>query len=255
MSPQLSVFLPTEDLKILLFLMLAFFFSGIVKGFLGMGLPASAMGFLTLVMEPTVAISLLIVPIVFTNFAQFFRSTYPLKIAKKFRYFAIAIILSIFFTSMFITSYPTELLTVSIGFAMVVFSLQSMFAINIKVKDSFFSHILFGCVAGILGGLSSIWSPIVGMYLISKNYSKDDFIGISGFLFFAGCLPLSLGLYISGILTVSSVLQSLIGLLFVLFGFRVGELIRNKVPQTLFKKILLSIFFVMGLRLIVVGFF
>ena len=87
--------------------MLAFFFSGIVKGFLGMGLPASAMGFLTLVMEPTVAISLLIVPIVFTNFAQFFRSTYPLKIAKKFRFFAIAIFLSIFFTSMFITSYPT----------------------------------------------------------------------------------------------------------------------------------------------------
>ena len=234
--------------------MLAFLFSGIVKGFLGMGLPASAMGFLTLVMEPTVAISLLIVPIVFTNFVQFFRSNQPFHIAMEFRYFAVAIILSIFFTSMFITSYPTGLLTVSIGLAMVIFSIQSMFGIHIKVKDSFLTHILFGCLAGILGGLSSIWSPIVGMYLISKNYSKDDFIGISGFLFFAGCLPLSLGLYISGILTVSSVLQSLIGLFFVLIGFRIGELIRNVVPQTLFKKILLSIFLVMGFRLVVLGF-
>jgi hypothetical protein len=48
-----------------------------------MGLPASAMGFLTLVMEPTVAISLLIVPIVFTNFVQFFRSSNPFEIAKN----------------------------------------------------------------------------------------------------------------------------------------------------------------------------
>jgi hypothetical protein len=155
---------------------------------------------------------------------------------------------------MYITTYPTAILTVSIGFAMVVFSLQSMFGIKINIKDTIFSHILFGIFAGILGGLSSIWSPIVGMYLIARNYSKDEFIGISGFLFFSGCFPLALGLYISGVLTLHSTLQSLIGLIFVLIGFRIGELIRHRVPQTLFKKILLFIFLVMGLRLIIIGF-
>ena len=50
-----------------------FLFAGIIKGFLGIGLPAAAMAFLTLVMDPTIAISLLTLPIIFTNIMQYAR--------------------------------------------------------------------------------------------------------------------------------------------------------------------------------------
>ena len=44
---------PSDDLSILVFMMGTFFVSGIVKGFLGIGLPAAAMALLALVVSPT----------------------------------------------------------------------------------------------------------------------------------------------------------------------------------------------------------
>ena len=46
-------------------------FAGIIKGFLGIGLPPAAMVILTLVIETPLAISLLTLPIIFTNLFQY----------------------------------------------------------------------------------------------------------------------------------------------------------------------------------------
>ena len=249
----LSLMLPTTDPFIIVFLIITFFISGIVKGFLGLGLPTAAMALMTLVMEPTVAIPLLFLPLLFTNLVQFSRSTNPISIAIRFRYFALALMITIFVTSTFITAYPKSLLTISIGIAMIIFSIQAMVGIKIPVRDTYLWHITFGVFSGLLGGLSTIWSPPIAMYLMARNHDTEEFIGISGFLFLSGCLPLGFGLYLSGVLTMSSCLQSLIGLVFVLLGFRVGEIMRGRIPHALFKKILLIAFLLMGFRLVFVS--
>ena len=59
----LEYFFPSNDLSILTFMLVTFFLSGIVKGFLGIGLPAAAMALLTLILEPTHAIALLVLPL------------------------------------------------------------------------------------------------------------------------------------------------------------------------------------------------
>ena len=95
-----------------------FLFAAIVKGFLGIGLPAASMAFLTLVMPPTEAIPLLWLSILATNALQFAHAPNKLDIAREYWLFALAIMVSIFVTSMYITSYPTALLTVAIGIAL-----------------------------------------------------------------------------------------------------------------------------------------
>ncbi len=60
---------------------------------------------------------------------------------------------------------------------------------------------VFGVVSGVLGGLSSFWSPPVAMYLIARDTPKERFIGAAGFLFLAGCLPLGIGLVMAGLIT------------------------------------------------------
>ena len=62
--------LPSQEIAITTAVIAIFLFAGIIKGFLGIGLPAAAMAFLTLVMNPTIAISLLTLPIIFTNVMQ-----------------------------------------------------------------------------------------------------------------------------------------------------------------------------------------
>ncbi len=232
-----------------------FFLSGIVKGFLGIGLPAAAMALLTLVMEPTIAISLMTLPIIFTNLAQYTRCEQPRFIAQKYWLFGLAIMGSIFVTSLFILSFPTAVLTISIGFAMIGFSLTQMFGAKIPLGPGRKWHVAVGLFSGVLGGLSSIWSPPVAMYLLTQNVKKGEFIGATGFLFLAGSIPLATGLALAGVLTIDTILHSLMGLLVVLAGFRVGEWLRDFVPQDVFRRIVLWAFLLMGTRLIAVGTF
>ena len=248
-------FFPSVDPVVISALLLIFLFSGIIKGFLGIGLPTAAMAFLTLVMEPTEAISLLTIPIIATNLFQFMRSSERVQTAKKYKYFALAIMVSIFITAWNITAFPPGFLTVVIGFAMIIFSVNLLFGFSLPIGPGLSWQIGVGVLSGFLGGLSSIWSPPVAMYLIARNTPKEQFIAATGFLFLAGCFPLALGLYLSGVLTPVTAVKSLMGLVVVLLGFRIGELLRSRVSQELFRKFVLVAFLVMGVRLIIAGIF
>ena len=79
------------------------------------------------------------------------------------------------------------------------------------------------------------------------------FIGTTGFLFLAGCLPLGVGLFISGLITGTVIVKSLLGLLMTLTGFRIGEIMRESVSQDRFRQIVLIAFLIMGGRLIAIG--
>ena len=245
--------LPSEDIGITLIILGAFFFAGIIKGFLGIGLPPAAMVMLTLVIETPVAISLLTLPIIFTNLFQYLGCESRIEIAKKYWLFGMSIMASIFFTSLFIMSFPKSIISVAIGFAMISFSLSQMFGAKISFGTSSIWHVAMGMFAGILGGLSSIWSPPVAMYLLARNVSKAEFIGATGFLFLAGSVPLAIGLSFAGVLTIDTILHSLMGLIVVLVGFWVGEQLQARVQQDTFRRIVLWAFLIMGARLIAVG--
>ena len=114
----LAALLPSHDPVLLALIVLFLLISGIIKGFLGIGLPAAGMALLTLIMPPTEAIALLWVPIIVSNAWQFARAPARRDIIMSYRWFAAAIIVSILLTSMFITSYPAGLLTAAIGLAL-----------------------------------------------------------------------------------------------------------------------------------------
>ena len=248
-------FFPSNNPSILTFMLATFFLSGIVKGFLGIGLPAAAMALLTLILEPTHAIALLVLPILITNLSQFFRSHHRMESFQNYWPMGMTILISIFITSLFMASYPTELLTISIGTAMVVYALNGLVGLKLKIKNGKFLQIIFGMISGILGGLSSIWSPPVAMYLIARGLDKEKFISASGFLFLVGAAPFAIGLYIGKVLTLQIITQSTFGLLFVLLGFYFGEGLRKRITQNWFEKALLIAFCIMGIRLIAVGLF
>ena len=250
---MLEAFLPTLDLEEVAILVAIFLVAGIVKGFLGIGLPAAAMALLTLVLPPTEAIPLLWLPILATNTLQFAHAPGKRQIVSHYALFAAAIVISIFVTSMFIAEYPTALITVAIGVAMVVFSLNLLLGVKLNIGPGRGWQLGFGILSGTLGGISSIWSPTVAMYLVARGVSKEQFIGATGFLFLIGCLPLGAGQVIAGILTLPVLLKSIFGLGVVLVGFRLGEQLRDTVSQTRFRRFVLIAFLIMGLRLIAIG--
>lgn len=251
----MTAFLSGLDPMFLLLVALIFLGASIIKGFLGIGLPAAGMAFLTLLMPPTEAIPLLWLPILVTNMLQFARAPQKREIAREYWLFAVALVVFIFFTSMFIADYPTALLTTAIGVAMVLFSLNLLLGIKLKIGPSRGWHVVFGATSGILGGISSIWSPTVAMYLVARDVSKERFIGATGFLFLAGSFPLGAGQVVAGVLDGDALLKSTFALAVALVGFRIGEVLRAYVSQAFFRKAVLIAFLLMGLRLIYIGLF
>ncbi|MGI9364838.1 MAG: TSUP family transporter [Rhizobiaceae bacterium] len=250
---SVSDMLPTPDPVLAMIFVGIFLLAGFIKGFLGIGLPAAAVGLMTLYIPPTEAIPLLWLPILGTNILQFAHAPHKREIVSEYLWFALAIIVAIFVTSIFMADYPTVFLTMSIGIAMVIFSVNQLVGIVVPVGSGRGCQIGAGLLAGILGGLSSIWSPVVAMYLVARNAPKERFIGATGFLFLAGCLPLGAGQFVAGLITVPVLLKSLAGLVVVLVGFMLGQAMRERVSQAQFRKVVLFAFLIMGLRLIASG--
>ncbi|MCE2517615.1 MAG: sulfite exporter TauE/SafE family protein [Alphaproteobacteria bacterium] len=231
----------------------AFLIAGVVKGTLGMGLPAILMVMLTMIMSPLTAIPLITLPMLFSNVVQFARGPSPGQVVKGYWVFALAIVVTLGLTASNITSFPESLLLLSIGVALVLFAVPSLFGVRFPIGPGLIWQVLAGSVAGVLGGLSAVWSPPVVMYTMGRNVDKDDFIGINGFLFMVGSLTLAVALGGIGLLTHDIMVPSIAGLVVSMIGFRLGELIRKRINRDMFRKLILVAFLILGGRLVVIS--
>jgi uncharacterized protein len=211
------------------------------------------MAFLTLVMEPTVAIAALVLPIVATNVQQYFTTPHRMETARNYSWIAASLIVSIFITAMLITQLPESFLVIAIGAVMCLFSLHTLSGFRLPMGSSPPWQIGVGISAGICGGLSAIWAPPIVMYLLARNVSKDQFVSACGFLFMVGSIPLGAGLMVSGVLNSETLALSLVGLLTAMAGFKLGARFRQRLANDTFRKAVLIAFFILGARLVVSG--
>ena len=233
-----------------------FFVAGCIKGVLGLGMPAVAMVLLTLFLPPLLAIPLVALPTTLVNVVQYGRARpYRLLVARRYGLFAVILAASISVTGFFITAFPEQLLLLALGVAMVVFAAQALAGVVLRVGDWRGWQVLGGVVAGVIGGLSAVFSPPIVMYLIARDTPKQEFIAATGFLFLCGCAPLVLALVLNTVLVPAMVALALFGLLAALAGFLLGEWVRGYIAQELFRRLIMVFFLVMGGRLILVSVF
>ena len=166
--------LPSGNHWISITIFIIFLMAGIVKGFLGIGLPPAAMALLTLVITPTLAISLLTLPIIATNFAQFIRHENLRQIVKKYKLMGFHHDKHL--TSLLILKVPQSFLMVSIGFAMVFFSISQILGKQVQINSNKKWHI-------VVGTISYSWRYEFNMVTTSGNVftnqrvSKSEFSG------------------------------------------------------------------------------
>ena len=242
---------PTE---MVIFIAFCFVFAGLVKGTIGMGMPAILMVTLTLFIPPIEAIPIIVLPMLFVNVFQFMRGPSPRLTARKYSVFAASMVLVMAITATNIRSFPEEVLLTSIGLAMVLFALPSLLGWRFPIGPNPLWQVLAGSMAGVIGGLSSVWSPPVVMYLMGRNIGKEEFIGAIGFIFMIGSVTLAIALGSISVLTSDVILPSIFGLALTMIGFRIGEFIRSKIDLEMFRRLVLVAFLIMGGRLILISF-
>ncbi len=241
------------DTGVLFALGFIFLLAGLVKGMIGIGMPAICMVLMTLFLPPLVAIPLTATPTMLVNMLQLYRAQDRGVIVRQYGFFAIALSLSIFVIGFFVRSFPEALLLLVLGISMVIFSVQSLAGYSFRVSPWKGWQVFGGMVSGFIGGLSSVFSPPIVMYLLGRKVEKEEFIGATGFLFLAGCLPLVGALMLNGVLSFGLLIKSLAGLVIALTGFLIGERIRAYISQLWFRRLILIFFLIMGCRLILIS--
>ena len=215
-------------------------------------MPVAAVALMAQFIDPRLAITLMVFPILFANIWQYFRASDRLQILCEHWVFALVLLVSLSAATIFTSRISSDALIIFVGIVIILFSLTSLMFNPPAIADRFDRpfQVLFGAISGITGGLTAIWSPAIAIYLIGRGREKDEFVGISGFLFLVGSIPLCFGFWRNGMLTGTNALLSMGMMIPTLIGFSIGEFIRQRIDAKRFKTLVLVFFLLMGINLI-----
>ena len=234
------------DITLILIAAAAFLFAGTVKGLVGLGLPTAFISMLSQVIDPRVAIALLFVPALVLNVRQVQRS------GGFRRNLRAVMFVTIWYVSRFAASLNVEAMLVGVGTVIVLFVLSNLLSAPPPIPARLDKplQVIAGLIAGVMGGLTAIWSPPMVIYLLARRVDSETFIGTTGILILAGSIPLFFGYWQVGLLTAPLAGISAVMIVPALLGFGLGEWMRRRLNPPQFKRLVLVVFFLMGLNLL-----
>lgn len=240
------------DTTAILMAALALFVAGTVKGAAGMGLPTTAIALLTLSLAPRMAIALVLIPMIVSNAWQVYRSGHVWPALRRYLPFGLCLAVMVGATVALTDSAPDRLLLGLLGSVILLFVLVSVtrWSPHIAPERDRPAQIVAGAIAGVMGGLTSVWAPPLAVYLAARQTPKDEFVRASGLLIFIGSLPLAWGYARQGFLTAELAWISAALLVPTIAGFTLGEAIRERLSEAGFRRVLLLVFALMGLNLL-----
>ncbi|NNG75276.1 sulfite exporter TauE/SafE family protein [Acinetobacter sp. ANC 4277] len=222
------------------FVIAVFAIAGMIKGTIGLGLPAVSMGLLTIFISPFQAATLLIVPSMITNFWQLFAEGHVLKLVRRFWPLLLGIIVGSIW-SIFPTLGQGEFRSEALlGGMLALYGLYGLFSKNmpnLAPHEKWLSPII-----GYLGGALTVATGVVVIpvvpYLQSLHLKRDDLVQSLGLAFTISTICLAVFLHQNPVEDIPlDYKMSLIALLPALVGMWLGTKIRYRIPEQKFRKV------------------
>ena len=220
---------------------------GFTKGVISWGFPVISLPILTIVLPPTSALFLLFFPIIFANIREInFKN---MSNYNKLIPFSIGIFSGILIGSYIFHNTKSEIISIAIGITIIIFAFINFkgFKINeILVSNKLFG-LLYGLFSGVIGGMTTVLGPLMIIYLVSLNFSKERFSQNVSFLVFATLIPLYIMFFIYQKVVINDFLVTSLALIPAMFMQYIGLKIRDKIPQETFKNLTLIFLTFVGL--------
>ncbi len=237
---------------VLAFAAAAFIAGGVVKGVLGIGLPLVVIPLLATVLDVPSAVALMTVPVLASNIQQMFQGKGVLWALKRFTTLIVPMLVATVIAAQFMAEVDFRTGSLVLGVIVVLFSLMQAFPLRTQLpaRAERWGHPVAGVIAGFLGGLSNLFGPTLTMYLVALRLDRDEFIAATATIFTIGSSTLYITMAINGLLTLPSLGASAIATLPVLAGVAIGNRLRGRLPEQMFRRALLLALAAIGLNLI-----
>jgi uncharacterized membrane protein YfcA len=230
----------------------ALFLAGIVKGILGIGVPVVSISLLSLVITIPVAVSLLPVPILLSNLWQSLTSGHVANTFRRFGPLIGAVVIGTFVGARLLLDLDQRALMGIVGAAVLVFAVSAHFPRYLRLGHRAERRlgVPIGFFAGVLGGMTTFFGPPLIMFLFALNLDKDEFVGVISTVYLCAAVPLAVALGMFGIMDQAGYLWSTAAAVPLLLGVLIGQWLRSRISQSAFRRGLLLLLLVVGVRLI-----
>ena len=238
------------DINTILIMLLAISIGGFLKGVISFGFPLIALPILSLALPPKSSIFLLLFSLVFVNIREIKIKNY--KSYSKIAPLSCGVFFGIIIGSIIFHKVESEFIRRMIGVTIVLCALINYFGLKISshllLKTSF--SFVYGLLAGVIGGMTTIVGPLIVIYLVSLNLKKEVFSELVSLTVFSCLAPLYGIFFIYQTVTfhdfIYSALFAIPAVIMQILGFK----IRKIIPQVTFKNITLLILIVIGFLVI-----
>jgi len=239
------------DLPWLLFAV-ALLTGGLVKGALGVGLPLVAVPLLSLGMPPHLAIALLVVPVLASNFWQAVEGGRLVPSLQRFGGLIaaqfLATVLTVRMTLALSASQLSAMLAGAVLLAVALMAWKPTLQISASRERAV--GVGVGLLSGLLGGVSSLTVPVIITYLMALRLRRDEFVGSISIIYLSAALPLYGAMLLFGRLGPTELTGSLLALVPMAAGLLAGKALRQHLDDNRFRRVLLVFLIVLAILLL-----
>ena len=227
-----------SEFALAVFIAAVFLLAGGVKGVLGLGLPTVGMGLLSIVMTPVQAAGILVIPALVTNIWQVAFGPALLALVRRFAWMIVATVIGTFSTVEFLTRSSQTTAAGALGAVLAVYGIYGLVGPRLEIRPHIERWLspLVGFVTGMLNGATGVFVIPTAPYLTALRLDKEELVQIAGINAFICPLALAAALMVQGQLRIEVAGSWIIALVFSLAGMYVGQIVRRRADEQVFRR-------------------
>jgi uncharacterized membrane protein YfcA len=232
-----------------------FLLAGVIKGVVGLGLPTLSMALLVLLMTPSRAAALLIVPSLATNLWQLRPLATLPSLLGRLAPMQFGICLGTLAGAWIMGAPAGSWAMPALGVALLAYAVWGLAGARVCLSRNAESRLgpLVGAVTGAITAATGVFVVPAVPYLQSMGLARDALIQAMGISFTMSTIALAVGLSFNAGYTASDAWMSAFMLLPAFAGMSLGQRLRQQLPAEVFRKFFLGSLLALGTYMVIQG--
>jgi uncharacterized membrane protein YfcA len=236
-------------------LTLVFVFAGFVKGVIGMGLPTVAMGFLTLLMAPAEAATILVLPSFVTNVWQLAAGPRLVILLRRLWPTLLAVTIGTVAAARWFGAVSSAGTLAALGAALALYAATSLAPLRLEIpaRTEWWLGPIVGAATGAVTAATGVFVIPIVPYLQALRLAPEDLVQALGLSFTVSTIALAAALAGDGQFQWPHAGASVLALAASIGGMLLGQAVRTRMQPKTFRLWFLVGLLLLGLHLMVRG--
>ena len=241
------------DLTAVLVVAGTFLVAGAIKGVIGLGLPTVSLALLTVALDLTTAMALLLVPSFVTNLWQALVGGNGARILRRLWPFLVMATVTVWIGVAALARLDASLLTALLGVLLMTYSLVNLGGqtLTVPARHEVWAGPVVGATNGVLTGMTGSFVVPGVMFLQAIGLSRDVLIQAMGILFTSSTVALAVALHQADFLDAQQGILSSAAVVPAIAGMIVGQKVRTKLSEQRFRTIFFVALLMLGIYIVV----